>query len=274
MATASVGALLGQEDALDWRAAGHRIGSAATAVSYWPGIGQLAALVALIVASAVLGAFVQACAEGCQRLWVGDWPRVMQPLADQLVARRSSRWHDLQARLTARRAQALPDQRSPGTLRALDDLSVRRDRIALAAPTRPTFTGDRLAATATRVRNQYGIDLAACWMRLWLVLPEDARAELRAARARLDAAVTASVWAACYAVLAGFWWPAAVIALVLWLTSWHRGRLAAAGHAELIESVVDLYLRKLATELGTLAPDQPIDPQVGIGVTRIARKGA
>lgn len=273
-AAAGVGALLGQGSALDWRLAVGRIGRTVAATARWSTLGQVAALVALALGSAILGAFVQACAEGLHRLWVGDWPRVMRPLADRLIARRHSRWYDLQERLTARRAQVPPEQRSPDVLRDLDDLSDRRDRISLAAPSRPTFTGDRITATATRVRNQYGIDLAACWTRLWVVLPEDVRAELRTARGRLDTAVTLSAWAVCYAALACFWWPAVVVAAAVGLTAWRRGRRAADGLAELVESVVDVYLRKLAVELGALQPDQALDPGTGTGVTRIARKGA
>jgi hypothetical protein len=40
--------------------------------------------------------------------------------------------------------------------------------------------GDRVAALETRVRNEYELDFPAAWPRLWLVIPEPSRAELRA----------------------------------------------------------------------------------------------
>ncbi|MET8770597.1 hypothetical protein [Streptomyces sp. NPDC004658] len=155
----------------------------------------------------------------------------------------------------------------------IEALSVRRDRIALARPVRPTYTGDRLAASVVRVGTRYGIDLAACRPRLWTVLPEDVRTDLRTVRTRFDTAVTGSVWAAGYAVLGCFWWPAAVAAVVTGLLARQRVPRAAAALAEHVEAAVDVHVRRLAEEIGLAGlTDGPADRCLGRALNRIARK--
>ena len=272
LATAVVAVVLGQGAALDGAKLASQAGRWTTDVSSWPLIGQGAALVGVVLGSVAVAAVVQAVSDGAMlRLWLGQWPR---PLADRLTSRRAARWRRLLDEIAAHRAVAAHGQRAPEVLRSLEKLSARRDRIALAVPTTPTFTGDRLAGTAIRVRNQYGIDLVSCWMRLWVLFPEDVRAELRTARGRLDTAVTATTWAAAYAVLACVWWPAGVAAVAIWLVSWRRGRHAADDHAALVESTVDVFVPRLAVELGVAESVAPVDSETGARITRIARKGA
>jgi len=267
-------ALLGQGRALDWRALDTYATHGLHTASGWTTAGQVLFLALVLLGCAAIGGTVRAASQLARIVWFGAWPRWSDPLARRLTMRRARRWDALQAQLAARRAQAPPQERSAQLLAELADLSQRRDRIALAAPTRPTFTGDSLAAIGTRVFNQYGADLNACWPRMWVLLPVDVRDELRAARASLDTAVAASVWAVCYAVLACFWWPAALIAAGTQLAAWVRGRAAVADLAEMVESTVDVYLRRLAVELGISVPEGPVDRQTGTTVTRIARKGA
>lgn len=271
---AAIGAVLGQGHALDWRLLDTHATHALHTASRWTTAGQVLFCALVLLCCAAIGALIRAASEPARLVWSGEWPRWFEPLARRLTARRKQRWDVLQAQLVARRAQVPPQERSAALLRELADLSRRRDRIALAEPTRPTFTGDSLVATGTRVFHQYGVDLGTCWPRMWVLLPVDVRDELRAARARLDTAVAASVWAGCYLVLACFWWPAAFIAAGAVLAAWMRGRTAAADLAEMIESTVDVYLRRLAAELGVTVPDGPLDHRTGVTVTRIARKGA
>ncbi|WP_149182782.1 hypothetical protein [Streptomyces sp. TRM49041] len=274
VAAVTTGAVLGQGAALDRSLLFERVGHWAAEAARWPAVGQLALAGAVIIASVAVGTFVRTCAEGAERVWTGDWPSKARRLADRLTARRLRRWEQIQSRIDEHRRAAPAHQRGEQVRNELDELAARRDGIALAGPRRPTFTGDRMAATETRLRHQYGIDLASCWTRLWLVLPDDVRTELRASRARFGAAVAGSVWAGCYAVLGCFWWPAALVALVVGLVAWRRGRQAGTVHAELVESTVDIYLRRLADELGLDTPDGPPDLRVGAAVNRVARKSA
>ncbi|WP_258907607.1 hypothetical protein [Actinokineospora sp. UTMC 2448] len=244
----------------------------AVTVSRWSGLVQAGALIAVLVASAGVGVGVGAVAELVARpLWFGSWPGW---LGRRGVARRVGRWWRWQDEVVRLRQEVPLDQRSPEVDRELARLSARRDRVSLAEPVRPTFTGDRLAATATRVGNQYGVDLVSVWMRLWVVLPEDVRAELRTARTRLDSAVALSVWAAAYAVLACWWWPAALVAVVAWATAWRRIRRAVVDHTELVEAVADVHLPKLAATLGLAPADTPMDHDIGARLNRLVRKGA
>lgn len=273
-ATASA-AVLGQARALDWPVLRERVGHWAVQAGRWPTAGQLVAVAVVVLASVAVGMVVRASGEGAVRIWAGDWPGPARPLADRLTARRAERWNQIHEGIVRLRTAHPTRQREEPVRRHIHEETTRRDRIALALPSRPTYTGDRLAATVVRLDHQYGIDLAACWPRLWLVLPDDVRAELRAVRTRFDAAVAGSVWAACYAVLGCFWWPAAVAAVVTGLVAWRRVRRTAAALADLVEAAVDVHLRRLAEELSlTEMPGDPPDRRLGLAVTRIARKSA
>ncbi|MEU9980488.1 hypothetical protein [Streptomyces sp. NPDC050856] len=267
------GAVLGHGEALDGAALLERTGRWTARTARWSTVGQIAAVAAVVLASVAAGTFVRTCARGAERIWTGDWPSLAGPLADRLTTRRRGRWRAVQSDIARLRRATPAHRRTTRQRQAIDGLTARRDAIAPAEPSRPTATGDRIGAAETRLRHQYGIDLASCWPRLWLVLPDDVRTELRASRARFDAALAGSVWACCYAVLGCFWWPAAVGAAVTGLVAWRRGRLVGAAHAELLESTVDVHLRRLAEELGLGAPG-PADLRLGTAVNRVARKGA
>ncbi|MGW0953843.1 hypothetical protein ACWCRF_27010 [Streptomyces sp. NPDC002405] len=274
MAVATAGTVLGQRSALDPTVLRERIGHWSAAAAEWSAVGQLALLAAVVLGSVAVGTFVRSCAQGVERVWTGDWPALARWPAKRLTTARQERWDRIQGRIDDRRRATPPRQREPEQQRFLDELTARRDRIALARPSRPTYSGDRLAATATRLHHQYGIDLAACWTLLWLVLPDDVRVELRASRARFGAAVEGTTWAACCVVLGLLWWPAAPVGFVVGLAAWGRGRSAAALHAELVESIVDLHLRRLVDEL-RVDPSAPVpDRRVGAALTRIARKAS
>ncbi|MEV5173445.1 hypothetical protein AB0L10_20690 [Streptomyces flaveolus] len=266
-------AVLGHAHALDWSLLRRRVGHWATTAGHWPAGEQLAAAAVLVLAAVAVGTLVRTCGDGAVRIWTGDWPRPLRPLAHRLTARRARHWDDLQQDIDRLRTTRPARDRTTDVRQEIDALTVRRDHIALARPARPTYTGDRLAATVVRVDAQYGIDLAACWPRLWMVLPEDVRTELRTVRTRFDTAVMGSAWAACYAVLGCFWWPAAVAAAVTGFLARQRVPQAAAALAEHVESAVDVHLRRLAEEIGLTGPtDGPPDRRLGLALNRIARK--
>jgi len=139
----------------------------------------------------------------------------------------------------------------------LDQAAADRNRIALAEPTHPTWMGDRLAAVDARVRAQYQLDLRSAWPRLWLLLADAPRAELRAAATAVDSAARLCAWALLYLLVGLLWWPAAVIGAVTVACAVARGRSTVMVYAELVEAVVDLHLRALATALGLA--DTPAD---------------
>ncbi|MFE3760993.1 hypothetical protein ACFXPI_04405 [Streptomyces sp. NPDC059104] len=268
-------AVLGQDHALDLGLLIEKARHWAATVAHRPVVGQVTAVAVALLVAVAMGMFVRVCGEGAARVWTGDWPRPARRLARRVTARRAGLWGDLQRQIDGIRRDNPPYDRDDAHLRQITDLTARRDRMGLSSPARPTYTGDRFAGVDGRLRGQYGIDLAACWPGLWLVLPEEVRAELRTTRARFDAEVAGSVWACCYLVLGCFWWPAAVGGAAAGLVAWRRGRRAAAAHAGLAEAAVDVHLRRLAEEVGIALPPGPTwDPRVGLLLNRLFRKGA
>ncbi|MFI9149134.1 hypothetical protein [Streptomyces sp. NPDC053367] len=210
-------------------------------------------ILAAVPASAALGALAQSLAAPVERLLTGDWP-----------------WTGLAGRLTARRAAAW--RAANETYERDDDPAgaARRNAVSLIPPQHPTWLGDRLHTPVVRLSQEYGIDLAVVWPRLWLLLPAPTRDTLTAARTRLDTAFTLGGWALLYAVPAVFWWPAAVIAVVVALTARRKAAPAAEAYAELVESAVDLHLDRLLTRLAEPRPS----PQQGRALTERLRRGS
>ncbi|MEV6173816.1 hypothetical protein AB0L99_37100 [Streptomyces sp. NPDC051954] len=182
-------------------------------------------------------------------LWLGRWRGPLAALGNGLTRRRADR-----ARARLRTAQAwLPADYLPQTA---------------------TWIGDRLLLADTRISAQYGLSLALVWPRLWQLVDEDTRALVQQARARIDLACTIAGWAACYAALTVFWWPAAIVAGVVFTAAWRRGRLAAAVFADAVEATVDLQHRTLAEELGHhLEPGKALPPSVADAINDQLHKG-
>jgi hypothetical protein len=191
------------------------------------------------------------------------------PARGSLTARRAARWERAQRDLEELR---LGDDPAPGEL---DELAGRRNRISLAPPVAPTWIGDRVAATDTRVFGSYHLDLGSAWPRLWLLLPDDVRAELRTARAGFDAAATLAGWGTLYVLLGLEWWPAAVVGVCAHGAAWRRGRVAITELTELAEATVDLYGARLGTALGLTATTEntELTRELGAAIHRRLRKG-
>ncbi|MEU7436000.1 hypothetical protein AB0B07_34940 [Streptomyces sioyaensis] len=226
-----------------------------------------AMLTALLVAGILLvtagaGLLARAIAVPVELVCCGAWPRWARPLARHLTERRGRRWTEAHERV-----RAAPDE----GLRA--ELAAARNAIALVPPSCPTWTGDRLQAAEVRVRNEYGLDLASCWPRLWLVVPDTVREAVRTGRDGFASAVLTSAWAVLYLALALLWWPVAAIALTTGLVSWWRLRTTAAALAELAESVVDVHAIDLAAALRIDTPHDRVTPDVGHLITERLRKG-
>ncbi|MER5254408.1 MULTISPECIES: hypothetical protein [unclassified Streptomyces] len=204
------------------------------------------------------------------------------PLSRALTARRERRWREADARLADAVAHATPTgagadgavtvPRSAWAL--IQARNEARDRISLCAPTRPTWYGDRMQATADRVEGAYGVDLAALWPRLWLILPEPAVRQVQAARDSFSAAARLAAWAVGYALLACWWWPAALVAVGCGAVARSRSRAALDALAGLTEAAVDVHVRELATRVGLLGPDATglLAQDTGDGMSEVFRK--
>ncbi|MGC4815907.1 hypothetical protein [Micromonospora sp. DT63] len=209
----------------------------------------------LIVLGVVLGSVVAAlAAQSLERLvlalWTQDWGRA----GEALTRRRRRLWNAAMDRYEnalrdkARRLRSA--DHTTGPLPDTQALARACDRIAVTEPDRPTWIGDRMLATAVRVRACYGLDLAAAWPRLWLLLPEETRGPLALAQADFAAAARRVGWGLLYLALGLLWWPAALVGLGLCVAGWRRGRGTVSVLADLVEAVVDLHVRTLAAALG------------------------
>jgi len=110
-----------------------------------------------------------------------------------------------------------------------------------------------------RLKRDLHLNLPAIWAGLWLTLPGPARQAMASA-------TTLTAWAVLYALLAGLWWPAVLIAIILAITGWHRTRTGADAYATLLEAGTRLYARNLARHLGA-DHAQTIDQRTGDSLT-------
>ncbi|MEU9198505.1 hypothetical protein [Streptomyces sp. NPDC048332] len=295
LAVAAAGSVLGHRNPFGHGLLTERIDTmAGSPAAHSPGTVFLVAALVL-VASAGVSRLAGALGGGVERLWLGDWPRPLRPAARALTRRRARRWSAADARyrqaLRERALRAAAETResfapdafggSPdldgtaerSTALTTVELGEARNLIALTRPARPTWMGDRLLAADARVHRSYALDLASAWPRLWLLLPDTAHGEIRAARTALTGAARRAAWGLLYVLPALCWWPAALIAAVAWTGAWRQGRLAVHEFAELVEAVVDLHGRDLATALG-IPCEERLTAVEGREVTRTLRKGA
>jgi hypothetical protein len=234
------------------------------------------AVVAALLAAASLGLLARGVGQLLQRIWLGNWPRWAGRASRGLHTRRLRRWNAAQDRYAAAVLRGRDGRLvSDLNVASLEDLAARRNAIALAPPSRPTWMGDRMASVEARVRAEYGLDLPTAWPRLWLVFPDSTRASLQDAYSGFAANVTLAAWGALYLLLGIIWWPAAVVGLVTVWSGWERGHEAIDVLASLVEATVDVHGRDLAAALGLVAPDvTTLEPATGQMVTRLLRKGA
>lgn len=278
LGTVALGALLGHAHWYDVTVAAEQVDALAASSAARSAGGVALTATAVLLASAGTALAVQAFATVVEDWWTGSWPRAASTLTRRLTARRRRRWTAAEAAFQrAVEEAAAAATASRGHLTAADrarigQLNAARNRIALVEPARPTWAGDRVNAVDERVLAAYGLDLDSGWSRLWLILPDAARAELRTAREGYDEALRLLAWSVPYGVLAAWWWPAALIAAGTFLAGWRRGRAATDSLAELVESSVDLYGRELATAVGLPSPG-PLTHPTGEALTRILRKG-
>ncbi|MFE5208231.1 hypothetical protein [Streptomyces sp. NPDC056600] len=224
-------------------------------------------LAGLLACSAALGLSAVALGTLVERLWLARRPRCCAEL-------RRRRWdaarRDFERALVeAARAEGTAD--AAAAAERARELNARRNRIGLVPPAHPFWLGDRITAVDTRVWEAYRLDLVSVWPRIWLMLPEDARAEIGTARTRLAAAARLVVWSAGYLLVGVAWWPAAVAGVVTALVARRRARVAGVAFAELAEAAVDLHGRALAESLG-VACEARLTREIGAEITTLLRK--
>jgi hypothetical protein len=248
-------------------------------------VGIVLAVAAVLLASAAAGLAANTARWLIAHLWMAHrlaWP------GKPLTWWRKQRWDAAQnAALTKAQPPGQPARATePGkpitrllcwwNRIAPGDPNQRRNRIGLAAPHRPTWIGDRVAATSTRVENQYGLDLTGTWPRLWPLLPDAMRTDITAARTAFDQTITLAGWGLLYIVVGVWtgWWPVLLAGIGTYLAAWYRARNAIVTLTELVEAAVDLHAATLAKAFGVPVADGGlVDLETGRRITARARKG-
>lgn len=234
--------------------------------------GQVVLLAATLAGTATAGLAAQALGSLTERFCLAAdwnaWPSPLRRLAGWLVTCRQRRWTAAYTRWDRLHKEAVAiratgDQEDPAERYAAQD---EMSRTALECPARPTWSGDRIHAVAVRMKRERDLDLAVIWPYLWLIAPETTRTEISIARQALTRAATLSAWSLPYLILAGWWWPAALIAAALAVAGRARIRTAADTYALLLEAATRLHAPDLASRLG-LASAGPLTSETGADLT-------
>jgi hypothetical protein len=247
---------LGQDHALDVS----RLTSQVTAWAHDAGAttagGQIVVLAAVLAAALTVGLAAGGLGAALERIVLAadwrSWPSLPRTVARRRTESRRLRWDIADQRYNtqlADAARAVAVNRQPDAA-VRHDARRARNAIAMEQPDRPTWSGDRIHAVAVRLRRDHRLELPVLWPYLWLLLPDQDRKEIVAARYALTRAVELGAWAVLYVPLIYLWWPASAIVLVLGVLSRERTRSAADGYARLIEAAVRLHARDVAHQLG------------------------
>lgn len=181
-----------------------------------------------------------------------DWRHDRWAAAQQRVQAEEDSLKALIAAWADKRPDAGPP---PDRAPRLGEVIHRRDAICLVEPDHATWTADRLRVARIHVARTYDLDVDCAWPRLWSIAAAQLRSDIAAAQDAYRDAARLAGWAVLYLVLACWWWPAALIALLASATARLRARAAAGALADLIETTVDLNIRDLADRLGIAAKD-------------------
>jgi hypothetical protein len=276
LATATAAHTLGQSHALDYQRLTAQITQWAKDPAAKTLGGQIILVAAVLAGSAAVGFLTQALGSLVQRVALATdwraWPGPCRRIARWSVTRRQTRWSAASSRYEQHRQAAALALAHGHSVDPSARHTARRAmiRIALEAPNRPTWSGDRIHAVVIRVDRDHHLDLPTLWPHLWLTLPDTVRSEITIADQACTRATTLGGWALLYAPLSWWWWPAAPLAVVLAVTAWQRIRSATAAYAELLEAATRLHTRALADQLG-IPHTGPLDPSVGDALTQHLR---
>ncbi|MGK5173095.1 hypothetical protein [Geodermatophilus sp. CPCC 205761] len=231
---------------------------------------------AALVAAGAAAAVVQRFVPSTIRLLEGYWPAPFRRLATRL-ARRA--WSEREKAATTLRGLSPAIQSGAASItdeRRYVEADALRARIpSQPAWTMPTRLGNILRAAETRPMDKYSLEPIKLWPAMWLVLPNDVRQELIAARARLDKATAGVLWCllgGAFGALA--WWaaPAALVAAIAAYRFWVLP--AGTDYADLFEAAYDVHRFDLYKALHIPLPaDAAVEQLSGSSLTELVWRG-
>ncbi|MET4927372.1 hypothetical protein P3L51_34280 [Streptomyces sp. PSRA5] len=205
------------------------------------GVASLVLVAVAIVAAAFAVPFA---GSAIGALASGAWPWWLMPVSRRVTAWRVRRWAhpDAIGRESVRARDAGKEFRADrlDARRARAERDMRDSPTSSGQPGSPTWSGDRFRAAEEHVRAETGTDIASEWTKLLLAAPDNSRAALSDTRAAYDAACEALAWSAAFTVLGAWWWPAAPVGIVLWLTGLLSLRRAVEALCRTTEAVFAL----------------------------------
>lgn len=238
---------------------------------------QIALLIAAFCTVTVSAFIVQRFELTVLRFLEGYWPPRLWPL------------RHLRLRLTmqeVKRSQRISDrwqalslvpvaQRNTNQRDELAYLDWQQHSFPLPEEIMPTRLGNILCAAERRPLQKYGLDATVCWSRLWLLLPDAVKQELKTARSKLNDAARAWLWSMLFMIWGiWIWWliPAAIISVLFAYYQWAIS--AAINYGDLIEATFDLYRHLL---YDAIRWQLPVDPnkerEVGRKLTECLWRG-
>lgn len=197
----------------------------------------IAASLLLVIQSAVL---MERFAGQVLAWLCGSWPRFLSRLANWRKSRHTSRyegwWNEFQKTNAGLLEQKL-DQYPPNP----EDIQ-------------PTLLGNILLAAERFPRDKYGLDPAACWSALWLVLPETTRSAVSEARRRLDGDVVSISWGVLTLAWALVDWRILPLPVIwIWL-SYQQALQSARSYGLIFRAAFDLHRLDLYNQLNWPVP--------------------
>lgn len=220
---------------------------------------QLVALLAALISIAASGVIIQRFASPALRLIEGYWPAPLDRIRRRRTGTIRAKAKHMEDRFQ-KLADPVLDTKTATTEQRSEfvNLDQKLRRLPADGDYLPTRTGNILRAGERRPKEKYGLDAVVLWPRLWLLLPADTRTELSQARASLDTAVGAVIWALLFL---GFtflaWWavPIAIGIILVMILYWIPDR--AEVFADLLEAAFDVHRVTIYEHLRWPLPANP-----------------
>lgn len=190
----------------------------------------------------------------------GYWPWWLRPARRPLVV-----WQRWQKQRTGDRWQQLYSKKETHglTLWETEDLAQIEVRLRYLPEQdhslMPTPLGNILRAAEEAPYLRYGLDPVLCWPHLWLILPEQTRNDVSAARNDLNTAVRVVLWGVLFAVVWTYWALWALGGLVVAWIAYRWALNAATIYADLLTATIAIHRFELYQALKWPRPNNPTE---------------
>lgn len=207
------------------------------------------------------------------RLVEGHWPFPLREWAtrrhEKYLKKLEARWQQL----------ALACEGKPEALSRSERAEYNKlDAMLLRFPSdpnllMPTLVGNLMRGIEDYSDVRYGLDLAICWPRLWMLLPKEVQQDIENAQERLYAATRVWAWGCLFIVWTPLAWWAAPIAFATMHLAYMGIANALLGFGDFIRAAFDLYRFKLYDQLGFPRPPVKGERRYGEYLTMCLTRG-